>query len=52
MALEYEPAGQMEHALSVWVEHFDIIKEPGGQVAMLLHLEHILSVVALHTDDT
>jgi hypothetical protein len=52
LALEYEPAGQMEYALSVWVEHLDTMKEPGGHVAMLLHLEHILSVVALHTDDT
>ena len=51
LALEYEPAGQMEYALSVWVEHFEIMKEPGGHVARLLHLVHILSVVALHKDD-
>jgi hypothetical protein len=48
--LEYEPAGQMEYTLSVWVVHLDMMNEPGGHVARLLHLVHPISDVLLQGD--
>ena len=50
LALEYEPAGQMEYTLSLFVEHFDTMKNPGGHVTMLLHLVHPISEMLLQGD--